>query len=164
MVTQFSLQRQTIKCLPSTEEFTESPSHAVGTGPHTDFAFAFHSSPILTEHFFLFISQTVETPCLSCQLLRKELEDLSEWESCNDVSYNSLSFLSHMWDMSYSQLQIFHLPFHSSKPSGNSLQNVDMKNNIFPFQVKIGCINHIPTKMISDNLLFYFHLASCCTY
>ena len=39
-----------------------------------------------------------------------------------------------------------------------------MENNIFPFQLQIGCINHVLTKIISDNLFFYSHLASCCTY
>lgn len=39
-----------------------------------------------------------------------------------------------------------------------------MENNIFPFPLQIGCINQVLTKMISDNLFFYLHLASHCTY
>lgn len=51
-----------------------------------------------------------------------------------------LSSLSHMWNMSYSQLCFIHLAFHSSSHD-SSLWNTNVENNTFPFQLQIGCIH-----------------------
>lgn len=57
---------------------------------------------------------------------------------------------------------IYCIPFFW--PYDGSLWNTNMESNIFPFLLHIGCINHVLTKMISDNLFFYLHLASHYTY
>lgn len=103
-----------------------------------------------------------------CQILRNHMKFLYNGKAFDNALCNfstSLSFLSHMcgvWDLFSIIYYISRIPFFW--PYDGSLWNTNMESNIFPFLLHIGCINHILTKMISDNFFFYLHLASHYTY